>query len=111
MKKLIASGLALSLVLGGTMTTSAFAGTPETQEQVKSQVAVNSTEIEPKAIPAVAATVTAKKAAAYVGGAFVTGAAAKAGADAWDYAKKQVGRNSVQPVYADYDEIKTVFDQ
>ncbi|MEC3884049.1 hypothetical protein GLW00_03320 [Halobacillus litoralis] len=110
-KQLIAGTLALGLFTGGTTATSALAST----DDIKSQSTIDVEQVteegaNPEAIPAVVGAY-ALKGAAVAGGAFVAGVTAKAGADAYDWAKAQLGGSSVQSSHENYEDVKVVFDQ
>ncbi|SHH84353.1 hypothetical protein [Virgibacillus chiguensis] len=111
-KKLITGALALSLFIGGTTTTSVFAGTDniKNEKAVQTELATNK-EVSPQATPAVAGAY-ALKGAGVAGAAFVGGVTAKAGADAYDWAKQQLGGSDEKMRgNAEYEDIKIVFDQ
>ncbi|MBD1373137.1 hypothetical protein IC620_12305 [Hazenella sp. IB182357] len=110
-KQLILGTLALGLFTGATTTTSALASTDDIQSQSKINIdQVTEGGNNPEAIPAVVGAY-ALKGAAVAGGAFVAGVTAKAGADAYDWAKGQLGGNSTQTSHENYEDVKVVFDQ
>ncbi|QAS53505.1 hypothetical protein [Halobacillus litoralis] len=110
-KQLIAGSLALGLFMGGTTATSALASTDDIDSQSKIEIEnVTADDATPEAIPAVVGAY-ALKGAAVAGGAFVAGVTAKAGADAYDWAKDQLGGSSVKTSHEDYEDVKVVFDQ
>ncbi|WP_281658655.1 hypothetical protein [Halobacillus sp. Cin3] len=110
-KQLMAGCMALGLFVGGTTATSALASTDDIESQTTLEVKqVSENGAEPEAIPAVVGAY-ALKGAAVAGGAFVAGVTAKAGADAYDWAKNQIGGNDVIKGESEYEDVKVVFDQ